>query len=605
MTAPLTPESATDLALAAVMGEPEEKVQPTPNEQVAPNAPKPDGTSASDRKRLMLKALFGDLFPLANDDKSVAEDEAAWGSWVQALWASRRAAVRRHLHLVQRNRMMRAGNQWVSSKNGSSWTDPGRQREAARVVWNLVAPALDQRLQILTDQRPGFSIQPATQDPSDKKRAMARQLACEFQFDQMDMPAKMREAEYWAQTDGAAFVHLFWNVDKGPWDERMGEGAGESEPLGDCDCRILRVEQIRVSPEATSTVAPSWAVIRDIISLTEAVARHGYTGLQGAGGLDMDGNQPQATYQGGDGEFNEDWVLSQTVPGIGDQLRDTQTVERFTVYLAPQPGILPNGLEVIIVGNQLVLGPMDLTFGVIPIVRVPDGSSDPSYLPRPVMEQWLDQQMRVNALLTKWVENIRVNAGGRFFTRPNAVTTETFLGGVTSMIEVKGVGALGESIQPFQGFSVGADVKEALVMEKQAFEDISGYNAVSRGQVTGESGRAIIASREQLERVFAPPVQALAQAYTHWCRIVLAMMSWGYDLPRDLGVVGRSRPVLAHAITGNDLDGSDGAARRPGQWRSLRRHKCRSNPTRSGSSRVAQPAHRRQPDGDPVPFGHP
>jgi len=114
---------------------------------------------------------------------------------------------------------------------------------------------------------------------------------------------------------------------------------------------------------------------------------------------------------------------------------------------------------------------------------------------------------------------------------------------------------MGESIQPVQGFSVGNDVKEALALEKTAFEDASGWNAVSRGQVTGESGRAIIASREQLERVFSPAVNALAQAYTDWCKVSMAAMAWGYDVPRALGAVGKGRPDLARAVSTTDFDG--------------------------------------------------
>jgi hypothetical protein len=106
-----------------------------------------------------------------------------------------------------------------------------------------------------------------------------------------------------------------------------------------------------------------------------------------------------------------------------------------------------------------------------------------------------------------------------------------------------------------QGFSVGNDVKEALQLEVKAFEDASGWNAVSRGQVTGESGRAIIASREQLERVFSPGVQALAKAYTDWAKVAMAAMGWGYDVPRALGAVGKNRPDLARAIQASDFDG--------------------------------------------------
>lgn len=548
---PLDDDIASLINFSALI-EPEQEAEETPNDKVAPNEPTPDGVSKAERQKAMMRALYGDDFPLL--DPVNEQDDAAWSRWARRLWASRRAAVSKHMYLIQRNRMMRAGNQWVSSSNGAPWAEPPRPKEAARVVYNLIDKALDQRLQIMTDQRPGFSISPATQDPDDKRKAYARQLACEFQYEQMQMAAKAREAEYWAQTDGVSFWHLFWNPDKGPWDERLGDN-GESAPMGDLDCRVLRVEQVRVSPEATCTVPPSWMVIRDVIPNSEAVARWGYIGAQASDAMQYVGTSNQDVLVGGS-EFNEDWVLSYTTVGEGERLRDTETTERYTVYLAPQPDILPQGLEVVVVGDKVVFGYTDLQFGVIPVIRIPDGSSDPSYYPRPIMEQWIDSQVRINALLSKWVENIRVNSGGRFFARPNTVVTETFLGGVTSMIEVKGAGGLSDSIQPFNGFSVGNDVKEALALEKAAFEDASGYNAVSRGQVTGESGRAIIASREQLERVFAPPVQALANAFTDWCKVALAIMAWGYDLPRSLGTVGRSRPDLARDITGQDLDGA-------------------------------------------------
>ena len=204
----------------------------------------------------------------------------------------------------------------------------------------------------------------------------------------------------------------------------------------------------------------------------------------------------------------------------------------------------------------MVYGPDDLMWGVIPLVRITDGSSDPSYMPRPTVEQWCDHQIRMNVLLSKWNENIRTNAGGRYIGRPNSVSTETFVGGTTSVMEVRGGGPIADNVQQMQGFSIGNDVKEAFALEKQAFEDASGYNSVSRGQVTGESGRAIIAAREQLERVFAPSVQAMASAFTDWAKVVLAGMTWGYDLPRTLGAVGKGRPDLARALSGKDLDGS-------------------------------------------------
>lgn len=521
----------------------------SPNEQMRPNPPQDNERSEAERIGALRRALYGSDFPLADPD--TAESLEAWASWTHGLWDSRREAVQQHLHLIERNRLFRAGMQWISSTGLGPWREPARPRDAARVVYNMVDKALDQRLQILMDQKPGFSVTPTTQDPEDRRKAQAQQLALEYQHEQQQMIRVGREAVFWAQTDGISFWHVQWDPDRGPWDERMGDQPGERKPLGDLMSQVLRVEQVRVSPNATATIPPYWVIIREVISRSEAAYRYGVSGVDAADTTLSTGQAP--TYNGSEGVGA--WVLTQTTIGEGQRLRDEDVTERFTVYAAPHPDALPDGLQMVVVGDVVVFGPEKLFWNTIPVVPVRDGSSDPSYYPRPVMEQWIDHQMRVNALLSKWVENIRVNTGGRFLTRPNAIVTETFMGGVTSMIEVKGAGNMSESIQPVQGFSVGQDVKEALALEKQAFEDASGWNAVSRGQVTGESGRAIIASREQLERVFSPAVNSLAMAFTDWAKVTLAGMAWGYDVPRALGAVGKGRPDLARAVSTSDFDG--------------------------------------------------
>lgn len=543
MTAPYDAELLADIADRALMGEPE--FASTPNDEMAPNPPEREEV---DRAALQ-KALYGADFPGA--DPEAAESMQAWSSWVQGLWTSRREAVAMHLHLVERNRLFRAGQQWISANGLGPWREPARPRDTARVVYNMVDKALDQRLQIITDQRPGFQVTPTTQDPDDKRKAQAQQLAAEYQYEQQGMDKMRREATFWAQTDGVAFWHQFWDSERGPWDERMGE-RGERKPLGDLGCQVLRVEQVRVSPNATASVPPNWVCIREVIPRSEAAFRYGESGVEASDTSLSSDSGPG--YAGSEGLGA--WVLSMTTIGEGQRMRDEDVTERFTLYVQPHPDALPEGLHLVVVGDRVVFGPAPLMWNTIPVVPTRDGSSDPSYYPRPVMEQWLDHQMRVNALVSKWVENIRVNAGGRFLTRPNAIATETFLGGVTSMIEIRGAGPMAESIQPVQGFSVGNDVKELLALEVKAFEDASGWNAVSRGQVTGESGRAIIASREQLERIFAPGIQAQAQAFTEWAKIAMAGMKWGYDVPRQLGAVGKNRPDLARAITTTDFDGA-------------------------------------------------
>ena len=520
------------------------------NEKVAPNKPKEDGVDRSEKDAALRRILYGHDFPIA--DGNAPDDPGAWAMWARGLWDSRREAVQAHLHLVERNRLFRAGQQWISSARGNGqWSEPPRPRDAARVVYNMIDKALDQRLQIMMDQRPGFTVTPVTQDPDDKRKASAQQMALEYQYEQQRMSRVAREALYWAQTDGVAFWHQFWDAERGPWDEQLGLAPGEKKPMGDLNCQTVRVEQVRVASNATATQDPNWVIIRDVISRSEAAQRYGVTGMEA--GESLSGTTSQPTYSGAEGIGA--WVLSQTTIGEGQRLRDQEVTERFTIYLRPHADVLPDGLQMVVVGDDVVFGPSPLLWNTIPVIPVRDGSSDPSYYPRPIMEQWLDHQIRVNALLSKLMENIRVNAGGRFLVRPNAITTETFMGGVTSMIEVRGAGPMTDSIQPVPGFSVGDDVKEALALERAAFESASGWNQTSRGQTTGESGRAIIATREQLERVFSPCVSAAAQSFTDWCRVSLAGMAWGYDMPRNLGTVGKSRPDLASAISGSDFDG--------------------------------------------------
>lgn len=538
-------EMALDEALAGVQGM--ALTERDPNAEVQPNEPENNTNTPDENAKALMKALLGDHFPLAQDTEPTPQE---WASWGRSLWDSRREAMSRHLHLVERNRLFRWGQQWISAQGMGRWAEPARPKDAARVVYNMIDKALDQRLQILMDQKPGFSVTPVTQDPEDKRKAQAQQLSVEYQYEQQGMQNVAREAAFWAQTDGVAFVHQFWDPDRGPWDERMGEN-GMRKPLGDIGRQVLKVEQVRVSPNATATQPPHWMAIREVIPRSEAANRYGVIGLDGADSNSSQGNTP--SYAGAEGMGA--WVLTQTTVGEGDRLRNQDVVERFTIYVAPNADVLPEGLMLVIVGDTVVYGPEKLLWGVIPVTPCRDGSSDPSYFPRPVMEQWLDHQIRVNALLSKWFENIRVNAGGRFLTRPNAIATETFMGGVTSMIEVRGAGSMGDSIQPVQGFSVGNDVKEALALEKTAFENASGWNSVSRGQVTGESGRAIIASREQLERVFSPAVNALSWFFTEWAKVCLAGMAWGYSLPRSLGTVGKGRPDLARAVSASDFDG--------------------------------------------------
>jgi hypothetical protein len=507
-------------------------------------------------KKRLAAALYGPDFPPINADpknpNSITDFE--WCSWVSGRWTAHRGAVEKHLWLMERNRLFRAGQQWVSSNATSRgrgpWREPMKPADTARTVYNMIDKALDQRLQVLADQRPGFIVEPSTQDPEDKSQAEARQLALEDQYDKQNMSAVSAEASFWAQTDGVSFLHVFWDPDAGPWDESMGT-PDRKRPLGDLTTEVVRCESVRVSANASRTRKPYYVIIREILPVTETAYLYGIAGVSPT----SDQATAMTGAPGTDGGMNR-WVLDQTTVGEGDRLRDQDVVERFTMYVEPQPDLLPDGLQIVTLGDHVV-SMTPLLFKVLPVIPVRDGSTDPSYFPRPIMEQWIDHQMRVNALVSAIVDSIRVNKSGRFIARPGAIQQETFLGGGTNVLEVNGaIGSLDDIIKPVDGFSIGPDTENQLDREIKAFENASGWNDQSRGQISGDaSGRAILAAREQLERVFAPPVSALADGLTDWAKVVIAGMAFGYDMPRSLGSVGNSRPDLAKGLTKDMFDG--------------------------------------------------
>lgn len=502
-----------------------------------------DEALAGEERRQAVMALYGVDFPPALLTDHI--DEQDWVRWVQGRWDAHRSGVIRRLHLTEKNRLFRRGQQWIHARGLSPWTEPPKPKESSRVTYNMVDKALDQRLQLLTEQRPGFRARPTTQDPIAFKRAEAQQLALEYQFDAQNMSEVIREAAYWAGTDGVSFLCSYWDPEAGPWFE---VSAGREAPMGDIRTMVYRIEQVRVSANATATQKPWYWITRETLPTADAVARYGEKAIEH--------NRRAGTLNSDDmGSWSGSRLDRLGLVGEHDLLAEQDLTDKYTLYCEPSE-YLPKGLMVVVVGDALVYqGP--LPCGRVPLVRFTDGSSDPAFYPTPIMEGWLDHQMRINAVLSKWVDSVRLNAGGRILAKPNAISQETLIGGLISLVEVTAADRLQDSVMPMPQFSLANDAKELFALEKKAFEDASGWNDTSRGQMAGDpSGRAILAAREQLERVFTPPIAAASRAMSEWGKLQLAWMRAGYKLPRQLAVLGPGRPDLAREVSAEDFDGA-------------------------------------------------
>lgn len=506
-------------------------------EPLAETAEPPMEAVEDERERMdALKAAFGSDFPLAKGSEPTEDD---WVDWVKNRWDAHRAGVQDAIFDAQANRLFRSGIQWISSTaNRGSWREPPMPKDAVRAVDNQIGPALDWALQVMSEQRPGFRFSPTNPDPDRQRKALAMQLATEYQYHRLDMRRLMMEAAYWAQTDGVAFLLTYWDTEAGAWEEMLpGQGA---RPMGDVGTKVYKIEQVRVSAEATATTKPMYYVLRDVMPLSQAVALYG----------------PEVAEET-DEQFVGEYTFQTDVSRYTQSplLQDQRTVDRYTIF-CDRSAFLPEGLTCITVGKKLVFGPEPLVCGRVPVVRVTDGSADPAFFCRPRMSDWRAPQMRINMVLSKWIESVRVNSGGRFVSKTGAIVGETFIGGQASVIEVRGAAPIGETLMPMQGFSIGNDAKELIAKETKSLEALTGWTESARGSYSSsQSGRAILAIREQLERTFAPLVYSMSSAMSGWAECVVAWMRWGYQMPRLIGVVGGNRPDLAREFDSTDFDG--------------------------------------------------
>lgn len=512
--------------------------------------------------RRAMEILYGTDFPLLDPEA----DDDDWAGWADDLWNRHTSGVESRLHLVERNRLFRKGIQWVSAQGLGQWREPYKPRDAARVVHNVVRPALDQRVQLVSDQRPGFKTRPATHDPADIKKAEAQQYGLEYQWDQQAMPRVVQELSYWTGTDGVCFCELQWDPERGPWHEAYdveptsgqpvpigpdGQPADQPHrfPLGDIRPVVRRIEHVRVSAEARATRKPWYWVIKETIPAAQAIKEYG---------PEVMGSDETKTTRTGERSgllgSMPSTRLGYMIPEPDELYLDQDTVDRIIVYCEPSE-YLKQGLHLIVVGQKRVYQ-SGLLWGVVPMVRMTDGTTDPAFFPEPILDGWIDVQMRINAVLSKWVENVRLNAGPRIMSKANSLAGETFVGGTMTNLEIKGLGNISDSVKVIEGFSLAGDALRLFDLHMKTFEDLSGWNQVSRGQFSNEqSGKAILAIRETLERVFAPPVAAAAQFASDWGEVSLAGMHWGYDVPRTVGVVGSGRPDLGRALVSDDFDG--------------------------------------------------
>lgn len=497
----------------------------------------------------------------------------------------------RNLHYTRHDNF-RASRQWITSRDRRTWREPQADKNTLRPVLNLVGPALDFRLGIYMEQRPGFAYQPITSGTAGREVAEAQQALVEYEFFRQRAWMTHLDAAYWAQTHGVAFIEVFVDKSRGPSYEdievipeedprfavfkdlgyELVEG-GVAVPLddsgnfmepgvqarkvyeGELASRVVLANEILVDPEARTINGPQdaarWLIKRRARELNNVRIEIGNDDFQGDTIIDGDPN-----YESLD-DMGAAWSRGlPPFPGARAR-RHKEMVWEQCIYFAPATGVMEEGSWLRMIGNKIIEESDELPGGKIPFARFTDGSSDPSFFPRPVMSDWIGDQTAINSQLQNALQSARLG-GGRLLAQKNTVVEETYSKIVGSVLEYTGA-----KPDVIQALRMSPDTMGLLLFMIHQLENKTGWNDLARGQVTGGentssmqdvSGRALLGAKELFERTFGPGVRAMAQGVTEWADIVVQLSKFITTTPRLIPRVGR--PDLAITLSAEKL-GSD------------------------------------------------
>lgn len=545
----------------------------------------------SDRHK-RLRTMYGPEFP---DVDALEGDKLAkgWQSWITAEVERQRSVMMdKRLHWA-RHRLFKQGRQWISSRDGRTWRELSHDKNRVRAVFNMIGPALDFRRALLQEQRPGFYHTPIPgMGVAGRETAQAQQAVAEYYFHTQDIwEDLLLEAMVQAQTDGVCFLNVFLDKTAGPTmadvelvspeEERygalaeqgykvrdsglievpiVGDEGQRGEPGdtarevrgGDIRTRLVLAHETWADPEARTINGgdrrAKWFMVRRVRDLKSARIQLDDPKLEpdvqhvSPDPLDLTSSELRARFQRGLPPYPSTRV---TLPEGG--------VYENLIYFAPSAEF-PDGKWVEVISDRHVKGKDELPGGKVPIARVTDGSSDNELYPRPIMSDWIGDQMSINALGSKMMEFARLHSGSRLMALEGTTIKETWTDIVGAITEYKGPKP---DVMPAPRSS--PDMWRMWTMMIRQLEDKTGWTDVARGQLTGEggfqdvAGRALLAARELFERQFGPMIRAAARGASDWAELVVVHAQHFFETPRLIPMVGR--PDLAMRIDKDRLEG--------------------------------------------------
>jgi hypothetical protein len=527
---------------------------------------------------------------LGKDFPGFDAEGTEWKSWIKTkMQQTAGQRQTRNLHYTRHDHF-RAGRHWISSRDSRGYREPQSDKNALKPVLNLITPALNFRLGVLSEQHPGFAFTPMNADSAGREIAEAQQTLVEYEFFRQRAWTTFLDAMYWTQTHGVAFVEVYVDKTAGkkheasevipegderfasladmgyqvtpagvviPLDESGNWGEPEQEVEteyeGELKSRIVLANELIIDPEARTINGPQegarWLIKRKARDAKNVRQETGDEDLRGDSLINEDSNSESIDDTGAR------WQRGLPPFPTSKSKAFKEIVWEYSIYFAPDKNALPDGAWLQIIDNKIIDEGQELPGGVIPFARFTDGTPDPQMFPRPEISDWIPDQTAINALLKSALDEARLG-GARILARKNTVLEETYTKIIGSLLEYQG-----EKPEFIKAAMGNSDIMNKLFFYIGELEKKDGWTPMARGQVTGNnqspasmqdvSGRAVLGAKEMMERAFGPMIRAAAEGTTQWAEIVVALSK--YTLSQDKLIPKVGRPDLAVAISKEKL----------------------------------------------------
>ena len=545
-----------------------------------PTIGSPVETELTEREK-ELAQVYGMGFPdLADLDTGDPKSRKEYGEklrlWIDAQVTDQESVIRdKRLHWM-RHRLFRKGRQWISTRDGRKWREVGADDNRLRVTGNFVGPALNFRLGILEEQRPGWKHEPMPGGgPDGRERAEGQQALVEHIFKTQKIWQLIKKVGFLNQTDGTSFLQVYLGdpdasqesasktvVPEG--DERYqglvaqghkkvkGGVRLEAEPGPAIKTAVVPAHQTWWDPEAQTPNGPDspalWCFLRRPMAVETARLASGEMAMEG------DARCPGDE----DVDWNLDTQYERGLPPYPNRKtvgRQRQYCWEHVVYLRANKVLGGKGKWYRLIGDCLV-EQGTLAGGLIPLARFTDGTPDDDIFVRPEMSDWIGDQMLLNSTLSIAAEYGRSHSGSRLLAMKDTQISETWNSIVGSIIEFNG-----PKPDVLSALRANPDLWQLLQFALRSLENKTGWDDLGRGKIAGDSvkgfqdvsGRAVLAAIQQYERRFGPSIRAAAEGATEWAQLVVAHAQVAYTQAQMIPMTGRGD--LARAIDKDNIAG--------------------------------------------------